>query len=218
MRRVSVRQGCAAALVASAGLGLVTGALLMVRPASVYGVITGIVVVDDPLRPSDMIYVLNGRVGTRAAEAAEVFHGGFAPNIRLAHTREMARRPDRPLSELIAAEIVERNVPGEAVSIVPYPGGVVDTRDEARALRSYLEANPARRVIVVTTDHHTGRARRVLRQELRGLDVELLMSAAPDDRALTPENWWQTEFGRRVYGEELLKQIGSVLLYWTGNA
>ena len=70
---------------------------------------------------------------------------------------------------------------------------------------------PARRVIVVTADYHTGRARRTLRQELRGLRVELCMAAAPDDRGITPHNWWERKEGILRYTTELVKQLGAIV-------
>ena len=44
-------------------------------------------------------------------------------------------------------------------------------------------------------DYHTGRARRILRREPRGLHVDLFMAAAPDDRGSTPHNWWESKDG-----------------------
>jgi uncharacterized SAM-binding protein YcdF (DUF218 family) len=201
----------------AAGLVLGTITLAFLRPVTLYRLVTPLVVVDDVLETADFIYVLNGRISTRADEAARVYLEGLAPRVRLAHTREMARRPDRPLSDLIASEIVERGVPDSAVATIPYPGGVVNTRDEGRALRIYLRSHPADRVIVVTTDHHTGRARRTLRQELRGMRVELLMAPSPDGRGIDPDNWWMTEDGRRTYGTELVKQIGAIVQHLTGT-
>lgn len=199
------------------GLAGALAALYFFWPAAFFGLITSVIVVDDPPEPVDLIFVLNGAYRLRAEKAAELHRRGFAPVVRLAHTREMARRPDRPLSELIAGVIVDRGVPEEAVATVPYPGGVVDTRDEARALSRWVEEHPVDRVAIVTTDHHTGRARRVFKQELRGKDVEVLMSAAPDERGYTPEDWWRSEEGRRIYFDELIKQVGSIVLYWLGR-
>lgn len=199
----------------TATLGVVLGAaaLLVLRPATFYASVTPIIVVDDVLKPADLIFVLNGRIDTRVEMAARVYRQNLASRVLLTHTREMSQRPRMPLSALIASEIVRRGVPERAVAIIPFPGGVVNTRDEARALREYVEDNPVNRIIVVTTDHHTGRARRTLQLELRGLDVELLMAAAPDGRGIRPDNWWQAEPGRRIYGTELIKQIGAVVLH-----
>lgn len=199
-----------------AGLLGVAVAVAVLRPGLAAVPLTRIVVVQDELEPADFVFVLNGRISTRADEAARLYDAGLAPAIRLAHTREMARRPDRPLSERIAGEIVERGVPDSVVKVIPFEGGVLDTRDEARALRNHLERHPAERVIVVTTDHHTGRARRTIRQELRGLRVQIRMAPSPGGRGVTPENWWSTEEGRRVYGTELLKHLGTLVQRRTG--
>jgi uncharacterized SAM-binding protein YcdF (DUF218 family) len=155
----------------------------------------------------------------RAQVAARLYEDGLAPRVALPHTLEVAPASgelrESSLSERIASVIRGLGVPESAVSIIPFGGGVVNTRDEAHALRLFVEESQVRRVIVVTTDYHTGRARRTIRRALRGLDVEILMAAAPDDTGLTPFNWWESEQGRRVYGEELLKQA-AVMVGVTG--
>lgn len=186
--------------------------IFAIDPTVVYGAVSRLVVSDDRLEPGAFIYVLNGRIEPRVAYAARLYDRGLAPRILIPQTREMARRPDRPLSNLIAAEIVAMGVPESAVAIVPFDGGVVDTRDEGRALRQYLEAEPVGRVIVVTMDYHSARARRTLTQELRGLDVELSMAGASDPRLFTPEDWWTTPRGRETYLGELVKLAGTVIL------
>lgn len=210
MARKIMRAAAWFAAGASVSIVLVALVTLVFEPPFIYGLVTRIVVVDDATEPADLIYVLNGRVDVRAGHAARMYAEGLGSRILLAHTREMARRPDRPLSELIAGEIVSRGVPESAVGIIPFPGGVVDTRDEAQALRRHLQEEPKESVIVVTTDHHTGRARRQVRQELRGLGVDVRMAAAPDPRGISPGDWWRSEEGKRIYGEELLKQVAVI--------
>jgi uncharacterized SAM-binding protein YcdF (DUF218 family) len=178
-------------------------------------VVTSLVVHDDELVAADLILVLNGKLRVRASHAARLYHAGLAPRILVAQTE--ASGPGHgsthgvPRSTAMAHLLALQGVPRSAVEIIPYRGGVVNTRDEARAIRQYLERQPARRVIVVTTDRHTGRARMVLRQELRGREVDLRISAAPDDNGITPTNWWRSRAGVYAYTGELLKQAGTVL-------
>lgn len=209
--RFSVRR----VLLIALGIGVLAGVGLVGfgRPI-LYRLATRFIVVDDRPEPADLIYVLNGAYAARVSLAARLYHEGYAPRVLLAHNREKvpARyRPARTLSELIASLIVGQGVPDTAVTIIPFPVGVENTWDEGRALRLFLERAPVRRVIVVTTDYHTGRALRTLRRELRGLRVELRMAAAAAGRGFTRSDWWESEAGRRTYTGELVKQIGVIL-------
>jgi uncharacterized SAM-binding protein YcdF (DUF218 family) len=192
----------------------VTVVLALLAVPLVPWVVGSVVVHEDALRPADFIYVMNGRLEWRADEAARVYRAGYAPRILLALTQEMtpgrSNRPRMTLSEAMVRELVERGVPDSAVAIVPYAGGVIDTRDEGRALREYLDREPARRVIVVTSDYHTGRARRTLRQELRGLDVDLVMAGAQHPPGVGATSWWRTRDGVIRYAEEFVKQVGVI--------
>ena len=199
-------------------LGAAALALLVVggfKTTLFYRLLTHVIVVDDQVEePADFIYVLNGAYRQRSQVAARLYQDGRAPRVLLPGTQEMAPAtdhfPESPLSQRIASVIVEMGVPEDAVTIVPFPGGVVNTRDEAEALRLQVEREPVRRVIVVTTDYHTGRARRTIKRALRGLDVEVLMAAAPEESGLAPWNWWETKEGKRIYEGELLKQVAVV--------
>ena len=177
--------------------------------------VTRVVVQDDRLGPTDAIYVLNGHVTDRAAEAAKVYRDGHASRVLVALTRETTPhrpgRPSRPLSHSMARHIIAAGVPASAVTIIPFPGGVVDTRDEALALENYLATRPWRRIIVVTSDYHTGRARRTLQRELGDHDIEFLMAAAPDTDGVDPEDWWRSRAGIYRYLGEFAKQIAVVL-------
>ena len=200
-------------------LGLVI-AMAVAGIAAFVWLTTRLVVVDDRLARADFIYVLNGRIAVRGGHAVLVYAQGLAPRIVLSVTNEMVPRNGRPpitVSDSMARYIVARGVPDSAVEIIPFPGGVIHTRDEGRALRSYLERAPARRVIVVTADYHTGRARRTLRQELRGLDIELLMAAAPARDGTTPATWWRTAEGIDRYISELVQQVGAIIQHATGT-
>jgi len=169
---------------------------------------------DDSIQPADFIFVLNGRVMVRAHHAAELYLRGLAPQIVIARTAELRpgrRNPGlRSVAEVIAEEMVIAGVDPDAIVILD--GRVDSTVDEARVLRRYLEAHPAERVIVATTAYHTGRAGWVIRRELRGLTVEVMMAGA-EEFGVGPDNWWRSAGGRRTYVGELAKWFATVFLF-----
>jgi uncharacterized SAM-binding protein YcdF (DUF218 family) len=129
------------------------------------------------------------------------------------------RTQDRPASERgfypndadVAVRILQhQGVPDSAIIMLRIPGGVTSTQDEGRVLRDYLQTHPAQRVIVVTSAYHTRRARWTLRRELRGVEADLRMAAAEDDR-FDASNWWTREAGFLAYVSEMLKFVHTLL-------
>ena len=161
--------------------------------------------VDDDLAPAEFIYLLGGDAHIRPVHAARLFRQGFAPRVVITGAPE---QPDssNPVVQLLRIE----GVPDSAVTSLPLPPGAASTQDEGRALRDYLEENPAERVIVVTSPYHTRRARWTLRRELDGVPVEIRMSAAPDPR-FDASNWWQNEEGFVAYLTEALKFVHTLV-------
>ena len=161
--------------------------------------------VDDDLARAEFIYLLGGDAHIRPVHAARLFRQELAPRVVITGAGE---QPDssHPVVQLLRME----GVPVSAVTTLPLPIGDTSTQDEGRALRQYLEENPAERIIVVTSPYHTRRARWTLRRELKGVPVELRMSAAPDPR-FDASNWWQNEEGFVAYFTEALKFVHTLL-------
>ena len=92
---------------------------------------------------------------------AELYEQGLAPLIVI------ARSENTPIVDLglvpndtdVSVGVMEKlGVPPEKIIILPFPGGVTSTFDEAAALRKYLEAHQVRKIILVTSAFHTRRA------------------------------------------------------------
>ncbi len=169
--------------------------------------------VDDAVAPADFLYVLGGDVNTRPFHAADLFRRGFAPRVVIPRTE------DRPASErgfypndadVVVRILQQEGVPDSAITMLRIPGGVTSTQDEGRVLRDYLRMSPAQRVIAVTSAYHTRRARWTLRRELDGIQMDLRMAAAPDDR-FDASNWWTREAGFLAFMNETLKFVHTLL-------
>jgi uncharacterized SAM-binding protein YcdF (DUF218 family) len=175
--------------------------------------LAGYLVVEDELHPADIIFLLNGDFNTRPFRAAELYAQGLAPRIVIARVEPSPaeRLGLIPNETDISARILElQGVPPEAIIILPVPGGVTSTYEEAALLRAYVQANDLRRVIVVTSAFHTRRAGWIVRQELAGLPVTVELAAArsPD---YDETNWWQSEAGLIAFNNEYIK-LGYYLL------
>ncbi|CAN5807482.1 hypothetical protein BH23GEM6_BH23GEM6_20180 [soil metagenome] len=189
-------------------LAVLAGAVFSIGTYAATRVLPAAIVIDDLLEPADFIYVLNGKAEVRSRHAATVFGRGLAPLVVLpldvaAHLASEVHGW-RTTTTIIVHGLQVRAVPRASIELIPFGDGVKNTRDEARALRKYLGTHPARRVIVVTTDYHTRRAKLVLEQELAPLEVEIRMAAATDS-TITQANWWRSRAGLRTYFGELGK-------------
>ena len=174
-----------------------------------------LVEVDEPPLRSDVVYLLSGdgRLAGRAQHAASLHLRGFAPVVLLA-------RPEDPPAALLGLYpndadvnvgiLRHAGVPDSAIRIIEVPGGVTSTTDEGRALAWYLRRHPAERVLVVTSEYHTRRARWALRDGLGDLDVEIRMSGARDPRFYAG-NWWRSEEGLLAYFSEYVKWVHNVV-------
>jgi uncharacterized SAM-binding protein YcdF (DUF218 family) len=196
-------RGCLAWL--GGALALVV-ALWLLRVPVLRGIGGWLVVGDEPAK-ADLIYVLGGEPDVRAFAAAALYRQGWAPRVvfpetQAARTQALGLVP--PEAAVTRAVLRHEVVPDSAIVLIPRPSGSKSTADDARMLRAWLERHPARRVIVVTTDYHTRRARWHLRRALRGSGTELVMHGAPHP-AFGPRDWWKSEGGLVTYVNEYLK-------------
>jgi uncharacterized SAM-binding protein YcdF (DUF218 family) len=159
--------------------------------------------------PADVIFLLGGDIHARPEGAAELYRNGFAPRIVLTRVREsLATRSGAMPNETDAtARFLEYlGVPDTSIVVLRPPDGAASTTEEAVMLREYLLRNPAERVLVVTSDFHTRRARWNLTRQLRGVPVEVRMVGVPDPR-FDERDWWRNEHGMVAYFAEYVKFV-----------
>jgi uncharacterized SAM-binding protein YcdF (DUF218 family) len=158
---------------------------------------------DDKPQKADVIVVLGGDdFGTRIIKAAQLATAEYAPYVLVSgphsllghesdETIEYARRKGYPTS-----------------LFRPLPHELNSTRSEAAMIDNYLRAHGAGKILLVTSNFHTGRAARLMRQYSPGLWV--IAVAAPDP-AFTPDGWWKSRDGRKTFLLEWLKTAASAL-------
>lgn len=188
--------------------------LFALRVPILVGVARVVEVHEPPLR-SDLIFLLGGdaRMAGRAQHAASLYHRGFAPRVVVARSED----PPAALLGLYPNDadvnvgiLREAGVPDSAILMITAPGGATSTVDEGRLLRWYFRRHPAERVLLVTTEYHTRRARWAIRRGLDGLPVEIRVSGARDPRFYAG-NWWRSEEGLLAYFAEYVKWVHNVV-------
>ena len=163
-------------------------------------------VVDEGPVASDAIVILgdDNYDGDRATRAAELLKAGWAPRI-VASGRGL--RPSASIAELEEHDLTDRGVPASA--IVRFAHRAENTRDEAAAISQLISSRGWKRIILVTSNYHTRRARYICERSFPA-GTELRVVAARDSD-FDPENWWRTRLGIKIFTHEL---AGMIVAMW----
>jgi uncharacterized SAM-binding protein YcdF (DUF218 family) len=163
-------------------------------------------VVDESPQTSDAIVILSDDDydAVRASRAADLYRSSWAPRI-VASGR--ALRPYASIAELMQRDLTDRGVP--ATAVVRFPNRARNTLEEAGAVSEFLSTHGWRKIIVVTSNYHTRRARFIYEHALAP-GTELRMVAAPDP-AYDPNSWWRTREGVKTFFYEF---VGYIVARW----
>jgi uncharacterized SAM-binding protein YcdF (DUF218 family) len=199
---------------ASRILNVVLGGLLLLALLAAFGVghVGRWLVVVDPLQKAQAIVVLSGRMPMRALGAADLYRGGWAPQVWLTKSAEPSRtlaRLDIPFEgeEFYNAEVLEhQGVPPVAIHTLANP--IVNTADEIAEIAASLPGDGTGVVIIVTSKVHTRRVRALWRRLGRGRAIV----RAADNDPFEPERWWRTS-GDAL---EVVRECLGLLNAWAG--
>jgi uncharacterized SAM-binding protein YcdF (DUF218 family) len=163
-------------------------------------------VVDDGPAASDAIVILgdDNYEGDRANRAAEVLRQGWAPRI-IASGRYL--RPYASIAELEQRDLLERGVPASAIVLLQHRAE--NTREEGEAIGQFISARGWKRILVVTSNYHTRRARYILARVLPAGTVLRVLSAP--DVEYDPDGWWRTRQGTKLFFRE---SAGMAVAMW----
>jgi uncharacterized SAM-binding protein YcdF (DUF218 family) len=166
-------------------------------------------IVQDRIEPADIIIVVGDDDFTadRAKQAAALFQEGWAPQI-VASGRML--RPYASVADYMARDLQSDGVPPSA--ILRFSHRADDTREEAEGLRVLAEQKGWRRILLVTSNYHTRRARYIFRKVLpTGVRVEV--AGAPDAN-FDPATWWESRLGKKLF---FLETVGYLEAMWELN-
>jgi uncharacterized SAM-binding protein YcdF (DUF218 family) len=163
-------------------------------------------IVEDNLEHADALIVLSddNYYADRAARAAELYRQGMAPLV-VASGRLL--RPNAGIAELMEHDLIERGVPKDKILKMPHHAD--NTREEAQALARLAGERKWRKVIVVTSNYHTRRARYIF-ERIFPSDVGMMMASARDGD-FDPERWWEKRRSIKALTREL---AGMAVTIW----
>ena len=161
-------------------------------------VLGNFLVVQEEPQHSDIAVLLMGSGPDRMLGAAELFEAGYVDEIVM--VRNLVRGYDLALNQGIeiphdtdiAREVaVQLGVPGDRVTILP--GDALSTKDEALAVREYLEGKQdIESLIIVTSKYHSRRAKAIFARAMRFMDRGVRVLSCPsgyDD--FNAGCWWK---------------------------
>ena len=156
---------------------------------------------DPPFR-ADLIVVLAGDpYGHRILKGADLVRSGYAPKVLVSGPPGFYGSHE---SDLAIQFVVRHGYPADWFIAAPHEAHSTD--EEGRALYPQLIKLHAHRVIVVTTDYHSARARRLLGASWPG--IEIRMVTAPDE-FFSAGGWWHNREGRKIFLLEWVKTLAS---------
>jgi uncharacterized SAM-binding protein YcdF (DUF218 family) len=181
-------------------------------------------VVSDALQPSNAIIVLSGDdvLGDRAARAAQLYKAGWA-RVVVASGSEI--RPYLSEADLETRDLEGGGVPPGA--IVPLRQQALYTLQESRDLLRLCRSEHWTKVIVVTSNFQTRRARYIF-QHVFPPSIEVRVTPT-NDVSFHPDTWWGTRQGMKTFARETAalcvafwelhtSSLGAQMQQQTGNA
>jgi uncharacterized SAM-binding protein YcdF (DUF218 family) len=169
---------------------------------------------EDPLQQATAIAVLSGNIPTRALEAAQLYHQGYAKEVWLTHPgihsdALKAFGIAYPSEDDFNVRVLRRQgVPARAIHVLDTP--IVNTAEELSVISGALEKKGGERVIVVTNKAHTRRVH-ILWMKYFGTRGELIAHGVSDDN-FAAARWWRNSGDLTQVTHELL----GILNAWAG--
>lgn len=157
---------------------------------------------------ADIAVVLAGdSYGHRIVKAGELVRAGYVPAVLV----------DGPAgayglheSDLAIPFAVRQGFPAEW--FIAFPNSTSSTSEEAAAVLGELRRRNVKSFLLVTSDYHSARARRIFlaAERASGGGPKMRTVAAPDE-FFHPDRWWRTRDGQKVAFFEWSKTVATVL-------
>jgi uncharacterized SAM-binding protein YcdF (DUF218 family) len=157
---------------------------------------------------ADIAVILAGDPGgSRIKMGGDLVREGYVPAALV--SGPMGAYEERE-SDLAIAFAVRHGYP--ATSFIPFPINAHSTQEEAAAIIPELLRRHVHRMLLVTSEYHTGRAYRIYENTLRklGVSMEIHAVSAPDPD-FHMDSWWRSREDEKIIFFEWTKTIAAVL-------
>ena len=158
----------------------------------------------EPPSKADIAVVLGGDFyGHRILKAADLVRGGYVPRVLVSGPPGFYGQHE---CDLAIPYAVRHGYSPEW--FIAFPHSALSTDEEARTVVPELRRTGVHTFLLVTSDYHTARARRIFRRYTGGLEMHVV--AAPDE-FFRPQDWWRNRQAEKTFLLEWAKTISSPL-------
>lgn len=171
------------------------------------GAVGRALIVEDPLHPADAILVLGGesRKGHRVMHAAGLYQRGLAPLLVLSGTPIGFRTHE---AEIMQRHAESLGVPADRILAVMHDAE--STREEAGEVVPVLKARGLKEVILVTSNYHTARAKRIF-EKVAGPEGPRFLASPARDGLFDPDGWWMRRRDAKTFAFEAIKTVWTAI-------
>jgi uncharacterized SAM-binding protein YcdF (DUF218 family) len=184
--------------------GLIIGLLIYAAHPWYLAKLGHFFVLSDSLAKADVIIVLAGDSARdeRLLHAIKLWQEGYAPKIALSATlADWQTYEDFPTWRHAAKLNV---LPLESLLVLEHEAD--STTEEARFLRPLLQNHQFKEIIIVTSNYHTRRSKKVFQKQWAGSGMHVRVSAAPSVH-FNPNYWWKHRADCRTLLLEFTKTV-----------
>lgn len=186
-------------------------ALLMALSCNLWLPLIGRALVhDDGPTKADLAVVLGGDYwGHRIETAAMLVRRGYVPSVMVSGPPGFYGLHESDLAIPYAAS---KGFPAQWFQALP--NEALSTKEEARVVLTELRRRGIHRVLIVTSDYHSARARRIFlaAEKAMGGGPELRMVAAPDE-FFHADSWWRGRESQKTTFFEWSKTVAAAIGY-----
>jgi len=163
---------------------------------------------DDGPAKADIAVVLAGdQVGHRIEKAAELIREGYVPAALISGSPGFYGLHE---CDFEIAYAIRQGFPAQWFIALPH--SALSTRDEAPVVLGELRRRNVRSFLLITSDYHTARARRIFLAAERAMaGGPTMRTVAVPDQFFHPDSWWRNREGQKTVFFEWSKTVASAL-------
>jgi uncharacterized SAM-binding protein YcdF (DUF218 family) len=170
-------------------------------------------IASDEVTHADAVVVLGGQIEIRPFAAAELYHQGLVSIVLVSNNQEgraAAIGAVQGHTEANRHVLLKLGIPDNAIEIFGQANR--STRDEAIALREWVDRHGASTIIIPTEMFVARRVRWIFERELAGRNVRIeVPSYEPAEYARAA--WWKSSAGLIAFQNEVIKYVYYRLKY-----
>jgi uncharacterized SAM-binding protein YcdF (DUF218 family) len=161
---------------------------------------------ESPVKADIAVVLAGDQYGHRIVKAGELVRAGYVPAVLVSGPAGAYGLHE---SDLAIPFAVRQGFPAEW--FIAFPNSSLSTREEAAAVLVELRRRKVRSFLLVTSDYHSARARRIFlaTERASGGGPEMRTVAAPDE-FFQADRWWRTRQGQKVAFMEWSKTVATV--------